>query len=109
MPDKTPQNIEIPRKGIQQWTSVMADALGVTPDDIIRTSGCELEFLVTSEDEGAFRTRLNKLADGGYKARYAKNPDFMPVALQPSTWQKNLEMERAAAGSTKIDPGRVAE
>ena len=86
----------------------MADALGVAPGDITRTSGCELEFLVTSEDEGAFRTRLNKLADGGYKARYNKNPDFMPVALQPATWQKNLEMERAAAGNSKTDSHHIA-
>jgi hypothetical protein len=110
MTDTSSQDIDTSIKGIQKWTTLMADALGVAPGDIHRTSGCEIEFLVTSEDEKAFRTRLGNLAEGGYKAKYGKNADFMPAELRPDTWQESLDRERTVTKKQKNpDLGYVAD
>src|SRR5450755_4143456 len=87
---KQKNDISTSIEGMRKWAELMAETLGVTPDDITRTSGCELEFLVISENKAAFRKRLTELKKDGYRG-YVKESEYMPKALRPTKWQAKLE------------------
>ncbi|HEU5048100.1 MAG TPA: hypothetical protein VFT64_09700 [Rickettsiales bacterium] len=84
--------VEASLAGIKKWDEAMAAALGVQSEDLFRTSGCEVECRVTTENEKVFNNRLKALRKGKYQG-YVKDAGtkFLPRSLRPGSWQQEHE------------------